>query len=298
MRFRDALTLHTCPLLLRAALGATFIWFGLPKFDVTTFEGESAATLAQLGIGQVSVAGGRAPAAAGSPQDVSEPDEQAAPKESAEEQGQPDAPTGDESPAPEPHSGDGAPAPEPRDGGAAQDQDTPASAAPTEQPVEQPAENTSAQPAPEDSGRKDSAGQANVMQTVRARQVEHLTIMLHSAGHPYPQAFAWIAMITEIVGGALLLIGLFSRVWGLGLAVAMAYAFVLTSLPVIEAKMDPAATNRLLAFVSAFRATEPQQQMGAFWQIMLFVAAWCIFIGGPGALSLDRLIFRGSVEEA
>lgn len=284
MRFRDALTLHTCPLLLRAALGVTFLWFGLPKFDTVTFEGESAATLVQLGIGQATVAGGRKPAAAESPENASTPDEQAAPKENAQEQGEPAEPTGAENPADEPREGGGAP----------QGEEQAAPPAPAEQPAEPPAE----QPAATDSGRENPTGGADVAQTVRARQVEHLTIMLHTAGHPYPQAFAWIAMATEIIGGALLLIGLFSRVWGLGLAVAMAYAFVLTSMPVIEAKMDPAMTNRVLAFFSAFRAIEPQQQMGAFWQMVLFVAAWCIFIGGPGALSLDRLIFRGSAEEA
>lgn len=284
MRFRDALTLHTCPLLLRAALGVTFLWFGLPKFDTVTFEGESAATLVQLGIGQATVAGGRKPAAAESPENASTPDEQAAPKENAQEQGEPAEPTGAENPADEPREGGGAP----------QGEEQAAPPAPAEQPAEPPAE----QPAATDSGRENSTGGADVAQTVRARQVEHLTIMLHTAGHPYPQAFAWIAMATEIIGGALLLIGLFSRVWGLGLAVAMAYAFALTSMPVIEAKMDPAMTNRVLAFFSAFRAIEPQQQMGAFWQMVLFVAAWCIFIGGPGALSLDRLIFRGSAEEA
>lgn len=284
MRFRDALTLHTCPLLLRAALGVTFLWFGLPKFDTVTFEGESAATLVQLGIGQATVAGGRKPAAAESPENASTPDEQAAPKENAQEQGEPAEPTGAKNPADEPREGGGAP----------QGEEQAAPPAPAEQPAEPPAE----QPAATDSGRENSTGGADVAQTVRARQVEHLTIMLHTAGHPYPQAFAWIAMATEIIGGALLLIGLFSRVWGLGLAVAMAYAFALTSMPVIEAKMDPAMTNRVLAFFSAFRAIEPQQQMGAFWQMVLFVAAWCIFIGGPGALSLDRLIFRGSAEEA
>lgn len=284
MRFRDALTLHTCPLLLRAALGVTFLWFGLPKFDTVTFEGESAATLVQLGIGQATVAGGRKPAAAESPENASTSDEQAAPKENAQEQGEPAEPTGAENPADEPREAGGAP----------QGEEQAAPPAPTEQPAEPPAE----QPAATDSGRENPTGGADVAQTVRARQVEHLTIMLHTAGHPYPQAFAWIAMATEIIGGALLLIGLFSRVWGLGLAVAMAYAFALTSMPVIEAKMDPAMTNRVLAFFSAFRAIEPQQQMGAFWQMVLFVAAWCIFIGGPGALSLDRLIFRGSAEEA
>lgn len=294
MRFRDALTLHTCPLLLRAALGVTFLWFGLPKFDTVTFEGESAATLVQLGIGQATVAGGRKPAAAESPENAST-DELAAPKENAQEQGEPDEPTGAENPADKPQEGGGVPADKPQEGGGApQGEGQTAPPAPAEQPAESPAE----QPAATDSGRDNSTGGANVAQTVRARQVEHLTIMLHNAGHPYPQAFAWIAMATEIIGGALLLIGLFSRVWGLGLAVAMAYAFALTSMPVIEAKMDPAMTNRVLAFFSGFRAIEPQQQMGAFWQMMLFVAAWCIFIGGPGALSLDRLIFRGSAEEA
>lgn len=274
MRFRDSLALHTCPLLMRVALGATFIWAGLPKFEIVEFTGESAATLIELGIGKqvsqgaagnsVAVPAEAAPAAPSS-QPADEPAEEA------------ESPEGDGD-ALQPAEGD------------------------------RPVSDEIAQDGPSGEGERtrrdevETAGQINaasegVSQVVKARQGEGIAIMLHNVGHPYPRLFAWVAMITEAAGGALLIIGLFSRVWGLGLAVAMVYAFAFTSLPAIQQQMDPAATNRVFAFVAGFKALDPQAQMGAFYQFILFVASWCIFIGGPGAASLDRLIFRGSPRD-
>ncbi len=284
MRFRDAIALNTCPLLLRVGLAATFLWLGIPKFDTITFKGDAANTLVELGIGEKTIIAGQPPVE--TPAEVKQ--------EAEPTNGGP--PAGNESPdsaqpAEENPSSEALPveaqgdqhdeaAPQPVEGPA-----EPVAGAPAEPTIEQPAG-----PVAQEIGEKAAA---NVEYTVKARQVEHITIMLHAAGHPRPQLFAWVAMFTEVVGGGLILIGLFSRIWGLGLAVAMGYAFALTTLPAIQAHV-----NASTGFLAAFAATDFSVQTGAFFQLMLLIAAWCIFIGGPGAASLDRLIFRrGDLDE-
>ncbi|GEM_PF-899070 len=287
MRFRDSITLHICPLLLRIGLAAAFLWAGIPKWGNETFEGPAAATLVELGIGHKTAVAGRAsptpPAGAKEPErpgstPVVEPP---APQESPDSAQQPgEEPSSDTPPAIE----------EGADDQGEQDQ-------PGEPSVEQPAPPTTTPPEtkPAELVEKPDVGDAagaTVQYKVDAKKVEGITVMLHDVGHPYPRIFAWIAMLTETVGAGLLLIGLFSRVWGLGLAVAMGYAFKLSTLPQIQSHMS-AATG----FLGALSELDYFWQLVAFYQLMLFIAAWCIFIGGPGAVSLDRLIFRGGHNE-
>ena len=67
--------------------------------------------------------------------------------------------------------------------------------------------------------------------TFRARPVHNLTIMLADEGLPSPNWLAILAAWTELVGGALILVGFLSRVWGLGLAIAMGAAFYIITWP-------------------------------------------------------------------
>lgn len=290
MRFRDSIALHTCPLLLRVGLAAAFLWAGIPKWGNETFEGPAAATLVELGIGHKTVV-------AGGP---------VTPPAKVEESKKPDSAPVVEPPAPEDSPDSAQPTEEqpssntqpPADG---EGDDQPEQARPAEQPTTQPAEQPAQAPAKPDTKSAPPATKpvvekssgAPVQYKVDAKKVEGLTIMLHNVGHPYPRIFAWIAMFTETIGAGLLLIGLFSRVWGLGLAVAMGYAFALTTLPTVQANMDPSAGNAVWQFLSSLRGAEPLTQCAAMLQVTLLIAAWCIFIGGPGAVSLDRLIFRG-----
>jgi uncharacterized membrane protein YphA (DoxX/SURF4 family) len=117
--------------------------------------------------------------------------------------------------------------------------------------------------------------------TVMARPLHHITIMLHNANWPWePALMAWVAALTELLGGALIFIGLFSRIWGLGLATAMGFAFYLTSWPII-------------AGAGLFGMAIPDFNQ-VFTQLGLFVLALGVAMTGPGALSLDRLMFRRS----
>lgn len=106
---------------------------------------------------------------------------------------------------------------------------------------------------------------------------------------PWPVVLAWGAAITELVGGAMILVGLFTRFWALGLAVVMGVAMWLTQFgPAIQA-----GTTQLL-FLPAYPAKDLQAWMPLFWQFSLFCSAMGVLCLGAGALSLDGLFFMKS----
>ena len=119
---------------------------------------------------------------------------------------------------------------------------------------------------------------------LEARRLYGLAVMLHDANLPYPVIQAWLAATTELVGGCLVLLGLFSRIWTVGLAVAMGFAFVLTSLPAIQAS-GPFALD-----VTAFTKASAQ--------LALFMLSLSIVLGGPGGISLDHAIFGEGTRKA
>jgi uncharacterized membrane protein YphA (DoxX/SURF4 family) len=112
-----------------------------------------------------------------------------------------------------------------------------------------------------------------------ARALHHITLMVDEIGLPYQVAHAWLAGLTEFIGGILILIGFLSRLCGLGLAGVMAMAFYLTSLDKID---------------SYFRMEDLGQFNTLFCQLGLFVLAFGVFLTGPGRLSLDRMLFGRS----
>jgi uncharacterized membrane protein YphA (DoxX/SURF4 family) len=118
---------------------------------------------------------------------------------------------------------------------------------------------------------------------VPARTLHRLTLMLDQRGWPYPWPLAWIAALTELVGGALILVGLFSRIWALGLASVMAVAFYMTSLDKV---IDHGLFNLPPADFSTLVV-----------QVALFTLAFGVFLTGPGPFSLDRAIFRPAVRQ-
>ncbi len=103
-----------------------------------------------------------------------------------------------------------------------------------------------------------------------ARVTEFFT----SLGIPMPGLNAWFIGGLELVGGALLLLGLFSRPISFLLAGSMLVAFVTAERP---------------AFVGVFHDLDAFLKADAFW--FLFVAAVVLTLG-PGAISLDRLITK------
>lgn len=116
--------------------------------------------------------------------------------------------------------------------------------------------------------------------------MHNVTLLVHGQGMAYPVYQAYLAVAAELVGGALILLGLFSRLWGLALAGVLAVAFWLTSWPILVAG-DPGSVLFSLSI---------EQFNRLFCQSGLFVLAFGVFLTGPGAVSIDRAIFR-PVEE-
>lgn len=58
-----------------------------------------------------------------------------------------------------------------------------------------------------------------------------LSAFLHSVGVPFSDVFAVILMAVETVGGALVILGILTRVWGICFAVEMAVAILRVKIP-------------------------------------------------------------------
>lgn len=112
------------------------------------------------------------------------------------------------------------------------------------------------------------------------RNVLGLATMLEAHGLPMPVVLAWIAALVELVGGGLLVIGLLSRVWALGLLVAMGVAFALTSL-------DPVLASGPFGLdIPTYTKAVAQLALGAL--------ALGVLVSGPGAVAIDHSIFGSS----
>ena len=85
-------------------------------------------------------------------------------------------------------------------------------------------------------------------------------------GFPFPAFFAWAAVLSEVVGGGLLCLGLFTRVAGLSVASTMLVAVFLQ-------KANAELWEKLPAF-------------GCLW-----VALYAIVLGS-GRFGLDALLFK------
>lgn len=93
--------------------------------------------------------------------------------------------------------------------------------------------------------------------------------MLENIGVPLPQVSAAVLASFETFGGALLVIGLLTRVWSAGLAFAMLLAITLVHLP-----------NGMFG------------EGGYQWALLLMASALALLFEGAGRASLDRRFSR------
>jgi uncharacterized membrane protein YphA (DoxX/SURF4 family) len=285
MSFSRTASSTVVPLLARLVLAAAFIPAGYHKImgDPVTYEGQDALTLQKLGVGQPPTAVGKM---AGSGQDVlgfyqqdvetGRLRDRVRPSGDQDEEAGPDA-----SPAP-------APKPRPRTQPAQEPQTQPQEPTVEEpvQPKPQPPKPPAPKPQPKPEPVTPPSAPPADGASVTARPLYRVALMLDGAGRPQklrPDWMAWVAAGTELVGGALILIGLFSRVWGLGLAVTMGFAFWLTSYGAVTEH--------------GFFALPIGDFNRAFAQVGLFVMAAGVMMTGAGGLSLDRALFRGGGVE-
>jgi len=296
MSFSRKASANVVPLLSRLVLAAAFIPSGWGKImgEPAVFRDQDALTLQQLGIGeslsaadlaeagqdvlgtyQQDVETGRLRDRVGSGKDEKEADPAEKPAPAPSPRWKPKTPPPPaETPKPElpvvqePVQEPNPPEPEP----------VPVPEPPKPQPTPQP------QPQPEPPAV--DAGQTDIT-PVKARRLYRVALMLDAAGWPQklkPGWMAWAAAGTEVLGGALILVGLFSRVWGLGLAVTMGFAFWLTSVGAV-------------ADYGFFALPIPEFNR-AFAQLGLLVLASGVLLTGAGGVSLDRALFRGGGGES
>jgi len=150
-------------------------------------------------------------------------------------------------------------------------------AAPTASPAA-PAPSSPAAPASTPAPAVPAPARASAFAPLTQRGLYTLALLVDRASIPFPVEVAWGAAAVQLVGGASALLGMFTRVWGLLMSVMLAGLFVMTALPGLKAS-GPFAMGADLSNL-------------VFAQLGLFVLALGLFLIGPGAMSLDRAIFR------
>lgn len=269
MRARDRFGLGMGALILRLLLGGIFIWAGLAKLLPTApYSPDECALLANMGVSIP------APTASPPPTNAS-----------------PDAPS-----APRPPD---RPLPS---GGASR---VPASGGRLILALAQPAPSTGAGNPSTGAGAKtftasDFPGGANL------RPLYKLAVLLHARAQPAgsgkgsivpasignggtPVYLAWAAAITEVVGGALVLVGLFTRFAALALAGVMVVAAWLTQIGPAVYNTDP-AVQPLLGFLPIQAWTDLAKMSTFNLQLALFAAGMALVFMGGGGASLDGLL--------
>lgn len=277
MGVRQWCACNATPLLLRLSVAATFLWAGYGKLAYNDpMSGDDAATLANLGV-------------------ITGPSTLTAPKEAEPTR---TAPTDPEPPAPETPPKEEPATPSVR-GGEPTLPIVALVALADEQPTEVIAPATTAPQRP-------AYVAADFPNAVMVPRLYRIALILHAAAHPADPAkqlwpaqlseprtirtLAWIAAITEVAGGAMILFGFLTRLAAMALAGNMVVAMVLTTI-------GPAALSGdgFLGFLPQPRMAEPDAWgpawTGMLFQFALLMMSMGLVLSGSGGLSLDRLIF-------
>lgn len=115
---------------------------------------------------------------------------------------------------------------------------------------------------------------------LKERSLYGLALNADDAHLPFPTELAWAVAAVQLVGGACILLGMFSRVWALFFAVILAWLFVTVTRSNVKGVW--------------FFGMSPSDINLVFSQMGLFVMALMVFLVGPGAFSMDRALFRPS----
>jgi uncharacterized membrane protein YphA (DoxX/SURF4 family) len=101
-----------------------------------------------------------------------------------------------------------------------------------------------------------------------------------------PVYVAFTIAAIEIISGAMLLLGMLTRLWALAVAFVMVGAIWLTQIgPAI------ASGDAVLGFLPNRPWGDAGQWMPLFWNISLLGAALAVFFAGSGALAVDNAMF-------
>ena len=313
MSIRSSLALNVAPLALRVALGATFIWAGVSKIAHTTTidNPQDLAVLAEWGvIDAVSVVVpdpdpvvpdpiDDAPQDGPDPTIPSDDDVQIPDPVVEEDPGLDPEPAAEEPPA------DTDPAADP-----VTDPETDPSTDDTTPPAEGDDEATEEEAQPDEDPGLVPVSYVQQAQSEEVKRVLGLALKLHHAANPgvndagqplmplwpsgldngsLPVVIAWVAAILELVCGAALLTGFFTRMASLPLIGTMLTAMWLTQIgPAIQ--MDTAVLGFLPQGVFDMGPGGPVYAV-LLWQFALAAMGFAMLLIGPGCFSIDRLIF-------
>ncbi|MFO0784618.1 MAG: DoxX family membrane protein [Phycisphaerales bacterium] len=146
---------------------------------------------------------------------------------------------------------------------------------PPQQPAATPATPPSTGPLP-----APRAERLSPLAPLKERKLYAMALIADGAHLPFPTEIAWAVAAVQLVGGACILLGMFSRVWALLIAVILAWLFV-------------TVTRYSVTGVWFFGMSASDINL-VFAQMGLFVMALMVFLVGPGAFSMDRALFRRS----
>lgn len=310
MRSIDRFALSFTPMLLRLAIGLTFLWAGAGKlFHQVQFSEADRAILTQIETGAPAPAQPNAETTAPDPEDeipaLPEPDPADTPPADdapADEEGddsprlrsltEPSAralPSGysltlaqDAAPSDEP--GTNEPTPNEESAGEAGELITDAFADP-------PAETDTPEDVSETVG-------ANVS---KDRFLNRTALTIYGAAHPekgkprlpafmgvHAIKLAWAVAIIEFAGGLFILLGFLTRVWALAITGVIAGALWSTELgPAMLGGLD----QTFLGFLPPLWPFNPGAAMHFLWLLLLTLASFSLVFLGAGAFSIDRLLF-------
>lgn len=294
MSLRSSMALNVAPLALRLTLGLTFVWAGIGKVAHSAEVTDPAEIAILAEWGQIDPLPGGLVAPDDDPDTDPDTDTDIDPELENNPELDNDAPEIDEGVEPEPND------------------------ATEGVPEESDATDTETQ---DMSGEETSAEEvlpvayAQADRPVTVKRVLKLALLIHHAANPgvgddgqtkmplwpeplarnnLPVVLAWIAAITELVCGAAILTGFFTRLATLPVIGTMVGAMWLTQIgPALQA--GETTFGFLPAGIYEMNAAG-YVWTHLFWQFALAMMGVALFFLGAGALSIDRLIF-GSVRD-
>jgi len=277
MRFRDSLAINVSPILLRLVLGVTFLWAGYGHvFTMAPFSPEQIATLDAMGSAPDN-------GAADGPLEVIEPGADETNPATKPESTSPES-TSPESTTPE------APLPEPAEG-------EPNAAVPigadtfriitVQDSVEDSVNDEADTRAPAVNNRRKLYSLAFMIRNAAAPDEQGKSMLPAFFGQGvWPVRLAWIAAMTELVGGVFVLLGFLTRLSAIGLGVTMLTALWMTAIGPVVIFGAPSSFGFLPA-VDDFAVGAWQTWL---WQFALLGVSGSLLLAGPGALSADRFL--------
>jgi uncharacterized membrane protein YphA (DoxX/SURF4 family) len=110
-----------------------------------------------------------------------------------------------------------------------------------------------------------------------------ITIRLREAGFEgWSEPVAWAASVTQLLGGALIFVGLLTRLWAFLLAVVLGGSFWLVT-------VQAAGMFDLSPFEWAAKGSDFQEM---FFTLAMFVLAFGVLLTGPGMVAMDTLLWK------